>query len=96
MKYFHKYLADFDKIYIYLQVFRVKEFEFDDIFMTGGLLEDTNPNCAEYYQNLTCQMKVLTLRWSKIFGYTHTTTLPLLQEGFEDSNVTCINKKSSY
>ena len=62
MKYFDKYLADFDKIYIYLQVFRVKEFEFDVIFMTGGLLEDTNPSCVDYYQNLTCQIKVLTLR----------------------------------
>ena len=56
MKYFDKYLADFDKIYIYLQVFRVKEFEFDVIFLIGGLLEYTNPNCVEYYQNLTCQI----------------------------------------
>ena len=88
MKYFDKYLADFDKIYIYLRVFRVKEFEFGVIFMTGGLPENTNPNCVEYYQNLTCQIKVLTLRWWKIFGYTHTTTLPLLKEVFEDSNMT--------
>ena len=35
MKYFDKYLADFDKIYIYLQVFRVKELNFGIIFMIG-------------------------------------------------------------
>ena len=95
MKYFDNYLADFDKIFIYLQVFRVKEFEFNVIFMTGGLLEDTNPNCVEFHQNLTCQIKVLTLRSSKIFGYTHATTLPLLKETFEVSNVTYIKKNLS-
>ena len=36
MKYFDKYLADFDKIYIYLRVFRVKEFEFGVIFVIGS------------------------------------------------------------
>ena len=56
MKYFDKYVADFDN----LQVFRVKEFEFDVIFLTGGLLEYTNLNCVACYENLTCEIKVLT------------------------------------
>ena len=57
MKYFDNYLADFYKIYIYLQVIRIKEFEFDVTFLIEDLLEYTNLNCVVYYENLTCQIK---------------------------------------
>ena len=54
-----------------------KEFEFDVIFLIGGLLEYINLNCVQYYENLTCQINtdiaLITNFW--LYTYYHTSTV---------------------